>query len=79
MKSSKLINAIRDNPNTPVWQRNYYEHIIRDVGSLNRIREYINNNQLTWNLDRENIEREGEDEFDVWFENSFKKNKPRLL
>ena len=36
------------------WQRNYYEHIIRDEASLNRIREYIANNPLQWELDREN-------------------------
>ncbi|HWP93247.1 MAG TPA: transposase [Thermodesulfobacteriota bacterium] len=30
------------------WQRSYYEHIIRDEGSLNRIREYIINNPLRW-------------------------------
>ena len=37
-----------------VWQRNYYEHIIRDEASLHRIREYIVNNPLQWALDREN-------------------------
>jgi len=37
-----------------LWQRNYYEHIIRDEESLNRIREYIVNNPLQWALDREN-------------------------
>jgi len=37
-----------------VWQRNYYEHIIRNDESLNRIREYIVNNPLQWALDREN-------------------------
>ncbi len=37
-----------------LWQRNYYEHIIRDEESLNRIREYIANNPLQWDLDREN-------------------------
>lgn len=37
-----------------VWQRNYYEHIIRDEESLNRIREYIHNNPLQWALDRQN-------------------------
>ncbi len=36
------------------WQRNYYEHIIRDEASLNRIREYIVNNPPQWALDREN-------------------------
>jgi putative transposase len=37
-----------------LWQRNYYEHIIRDEESLNRIRTYIGNNPLQWELDREN-------------------------
>ncbi len=37
-----------------IWQRNYYEHIIRDEASLHGIREYITNNPLQWALDREN-------------------------
>jgi len=37
-----------------LWQRNYYEHIIRNDESLHRIREYIINNPLQWDLDREN-------------------------
>ncbi|MDT0499133.1 transposase [Algiphilus sp. W345] len=37
-----------------LWQRNYYEHIIRDTASLHGIREYIANNPLQWALDREN-------------------------
>jgi REP element-mobilizing transposase RayT len=48
------------------WQRNYYEHIIRDEDSLHRIREYIVTNPLRWELDRENPQRKGEDEFDRW-------------
>lgn len=40
------------NTNTPVvWQRNYYEHIIRDDDDLNHIREYIINNPIDWNND----------------------------
>ncbi|OFW53834.1 MAG: hypothetical protein A2163_04240 [Actinobacteria bacterium RBG_13_35_12] len=39
-----------------VWQRNYYEHIIRNENELNRIREYIQNNPLRWEYDRENGE-----------------------
>ncbi len=31
-----------------LWQRNYYEHIIRNEDELNRIREYILNNPLQW-------------------------------
>lgn len=37
-----------------LWQRNYYEHVIRNEDSLARIREYIANNPLRWALDREN-------------------------
>ena len=36
------------------WQRNYYEHVIRDEHDLNKIREYIINNPITWGLDDEN-------------------------
>jgi len=48
------IHRQRDAMGTPVWQRNYYEHIIRDEPSLNRIREYIVNNPTQWLMDREN-------------------------
>jgi putative transposase len=34
-----------------VWQRNYWEHIIRDDAKLHSIREYINNNPAQWELD----------------------------
>ncbi len=54
------------------WQRNYHEHIIRDENSLNRIREYIINNPLRWHLDKENPNKTGEDEFDLWIEREFK-------
>lgn len=37
-----------------LWQRNYYEHIVRNDESLNRIREYIVTNQIQWEIDREN-------------------------
>lgn len=50
------------------WQRNYYEHVIRNEDSLNRIREYIQTNQQRWQLDRENPERQGEDDFDRWLQ-----------
>ena len=36
------------------WQRNYYEHIIRNDHELNRIRKYIINNPLKWELDNNN-------------------------
>jgi putative transposase len=36
------------------WQRNYYEHVIRDEESLNRIRQYILDHPVRWDIDREN-------------------------
>src|ERR1700757_2119468 len=38
------------------WQRSFYDHIVRDEISLNKIREYIINNPLKWDLDKDNIE-----------------------
>ena len=37
-----------------LWQRNYYEHIIRDERSLDRIRQYITENPAHWAEDSEN-------------------------
>ncbi len=37
-----------------LWQRNYYEHIIRDESSLRRIQKYIQDNPARWAFDREN-------------------------
>ena len=37
-----------------IWQRNYYERIIRNDRELDAVRAYIANNPLAWALDREN-------------------------
>lgn len=50
--STKQINLIRNTPGTKIWQRNYYEHIIRNEKSLNIIRQYIINNPLSWQNDQ---------------------------
>jgi putative transposase len=36
------------------WQRNYYEHVIRNQKEMDEIREYITNNPKQWDLDQEN-------------------------
>ncbi len=40
-----------------LWQRNYYEHIIRNERALHRIRRYIAENPMRWHLDRQNPRR----------------------
>lgn len=42
------INSIRETLGSPVWQRNYYEHIIRNEQSLNKLRQYILSNPARW-------------------------------
>jgi REP element-mobilizing transposase RayT len=39
---------------TPVWQRNYYEHVIRDEKDWETIRLYIEANPSRWSEDEEN-------------------------
>ena len=52
--ATRRINKLCNNHNTPVWQRNYYEHVIRNEDDLAEIKEYITNNPRKWNLDSEN-------------------------
>jgi putative transposase len=48
---TKHINELRHTPGIPVWQRGYFEHVIRNDSDLRRIREYIVTNPLKWELD----------------------------
>jgi REP element-mobilizing transposase RayT len=65
--STRRINEYRSSPGAPFWQRNYYEHVIRDEASMNRIREYIVMNPLRWSYDRDNPERiPDQDEDSFW-------------
>jgi hypothetical protein len=54
MNVAKQINTIRNAPGQPIWQRNYYERIIRDENELEAIRQYIFENPLKWDMDNEN-------------------------
>ena len=55
MQTAKTINIIRKTPSQSIWQRSYHDHILRSDNDLNRIREYIINNPLNWNRDRNNL------------------------
>lgn len=45
----------------PIWQRNYYEHIVRNWKDLNRVRDYIRSNVKNWADDDENPNNVGAD------------------
>jgi REP element-mobilizing transposase RayT len=53
MNTAKRINTLRETPGFPVWQRNYYEHIIASDKEYAQIAEYILSNPLTWQTDSE--------------------------
>jgi putative transposase len=48
---TKRINELRNSSREPVWQKNYYEHIIRNENDLNNIQKYIETNPLKWEID----------------------------
>ena len=52
--ATKRINHIRQTPGAPVWQRNYYERVLRDERELEAAREYIIGNPAKWDKDANN-------------------------
>jgi putative transposase len=52
--ATRSINDLRGKPGERLWQRGYYERVIRNEQELNRFRNYILENPLKWHLDREN-------------------------
>jgi len=55
--SARKINELRGTPGEKIWQRNYYEHIIRNSTAHQRIAEYILTNPLRWETDKFKTER----------------------
>ena len=51
---TKRINETRNTSRIPIWQRNYFEHIIRNGNDLLRIQKYVDNNPSNWDNDRNN-------------------------
>ncbi len=55
-QSTKLINELRDTSGVKVWQRNYYDRIIRNEKELQYIQDYIVNNVIAWAFEKEHSE-----------------------
>ncbi|HEX7342775.1 MAG TPA: transposase [bacterium] len=56
---TRMINLQRGTIGNPVWQRNYYEHIIHNDREIEEIREYIINNPAQWAEDEFNPDNVG--------------------
>jgi putative transposase len=52
--TTKRVNEIRHTPGVSLWQPRFFDHIIRDEKSLQKIREYIVNNPMNWHDDEMN-------------------------
>jgi REP element-mobilizing transposase RayT len=52
---TRRINTYRNTPDIPLWQRNYYESVIRDENHLEKVRQYIIKNPTSWQEDPDNI------------------------
>ncbi len=50
-RTTKIINELDDTQGSRLWQRNYYERIIRDEKELFATRQYIINNPMNWAKD----------------------------
>jgi len=49
--TARLVNGILHTPGAPLWQRNYYETILRDEAHWDKTREYIFSNPIHWETD----------------------------
>lgn len=52
--TSRKINQIHKSPGQKLWQRSFYDHVIRNETELKNVRKYIEDNPLKWELDIEN-------------------------
>lgn len=51
---SKGVNELRLTPGSPVWQKGYYDHVIRNNAEHDRIAQYIAENPAKWAIDHNN-------------------------
>jgi REP element-mobilizing transposase RayT len=70
MTTNDYIRGVREAGWKPfpkrLWQRDYFDHIIRNEVTLERTRDYIRNNPLYWSAERERPDRICGDTFEQW-------------
>jgi REP element-mobilizing transposase RayT len=52
--SALKINSVRGATGNPVWQRNYFERVVRDGKEMEKVQRYVLENPARWEFDREN-------------------------
>lgn len=61
-QTTKAINLLNNTPGRKIWQRNYFEHVIRNERSYNEIKKYVTENPRYWAEDDENPARKSKKE-----------------
>jgi putative transposase len=64
--SSRRIHAANASSPKKIWQRGYYEHIVRNPEECERIKRYILKNPARWAFDRENPQSQNVEDPDAW-------------
>jgi len=57
--ATRRVNSLWNTAGASVWQRSYYERVVRTDGALERIREYVVGNPAAWDRDEETPDRIG--------------------
>lgn len=52
--TTRRVNVMRGTPGFPLWQRNYYERVVRSERELQRVWQYIEDNPAKWDADKNN-------------------------
>nr|HEV7953398.1 transposase [Candidatus Acidoferrales bacterium] len=64
--SASKMNSQRGTKGQPVWQRNYFERVVRDGKELQKVQAYIGENPARWEFDHENPEALKPERFELW-------------
>jgi putative transposase len=60
------INALRGTSGASLWQRNYYERLLRNEHEMTKVWSYIDFNPWKWMQDRENPDRDQDNPIEAW-------------
>ena len=64
--SALKINSARGTTGRPVWQRNYFERVVRNGKEMENVQRYIFENPARWEFDRENPEAVEREKLELW-------------
>ena len=88
MTTNEYIRGVKTNGwrrfDKKLWQRNYWEHIIRNENEYQRIAEYMINNPIKWNMDKlndveDNMVMESQPQYTVGSNLYFRPNKEEWM